>query len=93
VAVRIITDNECVKNKGSDILFLAEKGIVIRTDTSIRGHVHHNFVVIDDEILITGSFKWTSVNIQNNQENLVVIDYPEYIDLYNGEFEKLWKEF
>ena len=29
----------------------------------------------------------------NNQENLLVVDNPYYIEKYNAEFEKLWTNF
>ena len=36
--------------------------------------MHNKFAVIDDEIVLTGSFNWTSAAANNNQENLVVVD-------------------
>jgi len=55
----VISDDECVNNKGSDITYMASKGIPVRTDNAVEYHMHNKFVVVDDEFLITGSFNWT----------------------------------
>lgn len=56
-------------------------------------HMHNKFVVIDDSHLITGSFNWTVQAGKSNQENIIVVDNPYYIEKYNTEFESLWKSF
>jgi len=59
VLVRIISDDECMTNQGSDIHWLSDQGITVRTDDRPEFHMHNKFVVIDDSHLITGSFNWT----------------------------------
>lgn len=93
VAVRIITDDECCKNKGNDIQYLADGGIPTRTDDAPDYHMHNKFMVVDNSFLLTGSFNWTFQAGANNQENLLVVDNPFYIEKYSEEFEKLWKQF
>lgn len=93
VKVRIITDDECVKNRGSDVDYLRSKGIPVVTDTEERFHMHNKFVLVDRSILITGSFNWTVQAAQNNQENIVVLSDSYLIDKYTTEFNRLWKEF
>ena len=56
VDVRIVTDDECVSNKGSDINYLANNGIPIRTDSEKAYHMHNKFMIVDDVFLLTGSF-------------------------------------
>lgn len=55
--------------------------------------MHNKFVVVDDTHLITGSFNWTVQAGKSNQENILVVDNPYYIEKYNTEFEGLWKQF
>ena len=57
--VRVITDDECMENKGSDIKYLADNGVSVRTDSEKAYHMHNKFVIVDDAYLITGSFNWT----------------------------------
>ena len=55
--------------------------------------MHNKFVIIDDTFLITGSFNWTVQAGKSNQENILVVDHPYYIEKYTTEFENLWKQF
>lgn len=72
---------------------MAQQGIPVRTDCSAQYHMHNKFVIVDDQFLITGSFNWTYVAGKHNQENVIVVDNPYYIQKYDQEFEKLWKQF
>ena len=93
VDVRIITDDECMKNKGNDCQDLANAGIPVRTDSASEYHMHNKFMVVDQTFVLTGSFNWTFQAQAHNQENLLVVDHPFYIERYVGEFEKLWIDF
>ncbi len=93
VSVRIISDDECMQNQGSDVHWLHEQGIPVRTDDQVQFHMHNKFVIIDDTHLITGSFNWTVQAGKSNQENIIVVDNSYYIEKYNTEFESLWKNF
>lgn len=93
VAVKIISDDECMKQQGSDIQFLRDSGIQTEIDTNPDAHMHNKFVVIDGDVLITGSFNWTVAAVNNNQENLVVINDQAICEKYIDYFEGLWRNF
>jgi cardiolipin hydrolase len=82
VEVLIISDDECMKAKGSDIEYMASKGISIRTDDDVKAHMHDKFVVVDNELVLTGSFNWTTQAASINQENILVTDHPYYVHEY-----------
>eukprot|EP01097_Dermamoeba_algensis_P004099 TRINITY_DN2737_c0_g1_i2.p1 TRINITY_DN2737_c0_g1~~TRINITY_DN2737_c0_g1_i2.p1 ORF type:complete len:113 (-),score=34.70 TRINITY_DN2737_c0_g1_i2:122-460(-) len=92
VKVRVIADDEKVKDNGSDILEFEKAGIPCKTDKGIVGsiHMHHKFVVIDGNILLNGSFNWTKGACFNNRENIVVTNNPAFVKPFLDEFEKLW---
>ena len=92
VSVTIITDNDKLNDKGSDIRWLADEGIRIRIDKS-SSHMHHKFCIVDKEILLTGSYNWTKSAADRNQENLLVTEDPKMVKAYLNEFEKLWDVF
>ncbi len=92
VSVTIITDNDKLNDKGSDIRWLADEGVKIRIDQS-SSHMHHKFCVVDKEILLTGSYNWTKSAADRNQENLLVTEDPKMVKAYLNEFEKLWDVF
>ena len=93
VVVRVISDDECMTNLGSDVKWLADQGVQVRTDDNKINHMHNKFAVIDDTFLLTGSFNWTVAAGKGNQENVLIVDSPYYIEKYNAEVEYLWKSF
>jgi phosphatidylserine/phosphatidylglycerophosphate/cardiolipin synthase-like enzyme len=54
--------------------------------------MHNKFAIIDNRLLLTGSYNWTASANNRNDENLMVIDDPEVIARYQNQFEKLWFE-
>ena len=93
VDVKIISDDECSKQLGSDIFDLANAGIPARLDNNPATHMHNKFAVIDKRIVITGSFNWTTAAVDSNQENLCILDNEELAAKYIAEFQNLWKKF
>jgi phosphatidylserine/phosphatidylglycerophosphate/cardiolipin synthase-like enzyme len=93
IKVRIIADDECVKNYGSDVYKLASYGIPCKTDNSAQFHMHNKYAIIDESVIVTGSFNWTTQAINNNQENLLFYEDKELAAQYIKEFNKLWNEF
>jgi len=55
--------------------------------------MHNKFMIVDGVFLLTGSFNWTFQATSSNQENLLVVDHPFYLERYTTEFEKLWTQF
>ena len=91
VNVLILTDNDKLYDLGSDIIQLAKEGIVTRIDNT-SNHMHHKFMIVDDQILVNGSYNWTRSAANYNQENIIVSREQSLINLFNKEFDKLWKE-
>ena len=52
--------------------------------------MHHKFAIIDNRILLTGSYNWTFSANHRNDENLMVIDDPEIIEIFQNQFVNLW---
>ena len=65
----------------------------IKTDDSQQYHMHHKFAVIDEAVVITGSFNWTTQAVKNNQENILFIENETLAKAYTEEYERLWKGF
>lgn len=53
--------------------------------------MHHKFVIIDDDILITGSANWTMQALFGNAENIIITNHPVLLKRFVEEFEKLWE--
>ncbi len=54
--------------------------------------MHHKFFIIDQKIVITGSFNPTWHANYSNRENLIIIDSPSLASQYEEEFNRLWRE-
>lgn len=52
--------------------------------------LHHKFFIIDNKILITGSYNPTRAAEEKNEENILIIQSPEICQFYQEEFERLW---
>ncbi len=89
VKVRLYLDKDQVDYQYSQSRFLVQKGI--KTRISSNSYImHHKFAIIDNRLLLTGSYNWTFSANNRNDENLMVIDDPEIISRYQKQFEKLW---
>lgn len=93
IKVRIIADDECAKFAGGEIYKLAALGIPTKTDNSVRFHMHHKFAVLDNSVVMTGSFNWTTQAVKFNQENILFYECPEIASQYTEAYNKLWNEF
>jgi cardiolipin hydrolase len=93
VQVKVISDDECMKQQGSDIYDMKAYGIPCESDTDPEAHMHNKFVVIDGQVLITGSFNWTVAAAGRNQENLIFLQDADLSQAYIQEFDRLWASF
>ena len=93
IKLRIITDGECIKMPSSNVYSLAAIGINIKIDDSVRYHMHHKFCIIDNSVVVTGSFNWTDQAVNHNQENLLFIENKNLAMKYSNEFQRLWDDF
>ena len=55
--------------------------------------MHHKFVIVDKTTLLNGSFNWTCLAVNSNNENVLITNNPEIVQPYCAEYEKLWEMF
>ena len=70
-------------------LFCAD--VAVRQDGN-PGMLHHKVFIIDDSIVVTGSFNFSENADRNNDENMVIITHPDIAAQYLAEFERRWAE-
>jgi hypothetical protein len=99
VNVRILLDGKNAEEIGySKHYFLSERKVAVKLDFTHKtlgdkyeGIMHNKFAIIDNKVLLTGSYNWTHSAEKLNNENLLIIkDSEELIDKYASEFTKLW---
>jgi len=90
VDVKVCLDKEQPTYEYSKSEYLRNKEINTRL-VGGSGIMHHKFCVIDDHIVMTGSYNWTARADLENDENLLIINSREIAKKYSEEFEQLWK--
>jgi len=89
VKVRVLLDGDNVDMNYSKAESLVDNGIPVRHETG-TGLMHNKFAVVDDSIVLTGSFNWTRAAESANDENLLKITSPDLAAQYAEEFSELW---
>lgn len=54
--------------------------------------MHHKFAVIDNKILINGSFNWTTSAARTNYENIMITTDKRFVSHYVQLFDQLWRK-
>ncbi len=92
VSVKVIIDPSNAYETYSKAVYLAQNGIEVRIERG-RGLMHHKFALIDDSILINGSFNWTASAETDNDENILILKgFPVTYKAFSKEFSRLWQE-
>jgi phosphatidylserine/phosphatidylglycerophosphate/cardiolipin synthase-like enzyme len=89
IDVAIIIDDDWVSSSGSDYQAILDAGIDIRDDHR-SGLLHHKVVIIDEYILMTGSYNWSASAEDRNDENLIILKSRTLAQTYLDEFDRLW---
>ena len=77
------------ETEGAELRTFLCAHVPVRQDGNPR-FLHDKLIVVDDRIVITGSFNFSNNATDNNDENVIIIDNPEIANLYMQEFGKVW---
>lgn len=70
---------------------LRENGVdVIVQNGCIKGLAHNKIMIVDEELILTGSFNWTK-NALRNEENINFINSPDLASVYLQNWKKTIK--
>jgi phosphatidylserine/phosphatidylglycerophosphate/cardiolipin synthase-like enzyme len=81
VHVEVILDKSNLAQKYSGLGVLQEAGVPTTID-SAHAIAHNKIVVVDEAVVLTGSFNLTVAAQKHNAENLLVLHDPELAALY-----------
>ncbi|MEN3190484.1 MAG: phospholipase D-like domain-containing protein [Atribacterota bacterium] len=90
VDIKIYLDRSQVNAEYSKSRYFINNGIKEIRISSNNYIMHNKFAVIDNEIVITGSYNWTASAGERNDENLLVIDDKNIVKKYQNQFNNLW---
>jgi len=87
--VKVVIERDNAFGAGSDYLLLRNAGVDVRLDNN-PALMHHKFMVIDGEVVLTGSYNWSTAAEDRNDENFVVVRDRDVATLYFEEFLRIW---
>lgn len=94
VSIRIITDGGEDEANGTQVSKLQLMGIEVRSNKRGTGALmHHKFVIIDDKILLSGSFNWTNRAVVSNYEAVLVTSSKSLVNPFVDKFNEMWQMF
>ncbi len=91
--VRLLVDGNKYKESRTTQELLAGAIIPFRLAFGRQGRgskMHHKFVILDQQTVLTGSYNWTFESEDENHENLLILRDPHPVEVYAREFEALW---
>lgn len=83
-------EGDNVNGTGSEYYNLRNAGIDIRHDTR-SALMHDKVAMIDNHIIITGSFNWTASANNSNNENMVVLDSQNWATAFETTFQVIYQ--
>jgi phosphatidylserine/phosphatidylglycerophosphate/cardiolipin synthase-like enzyme len=76
-------------NAGSDYQALLDAGVDVRLDGN-PGNMHHKVILIDGQVVITGSYNFSRSAEARNDENLLVLHNPQLTAQFMQEFDRVY---
>ncbi|MEM2180461.1 MAG: phospholipase D-like domain-containing protein, partial [Nitrososphaeria archaeon] len=89
VDVKIVFEKSQI-NQYSQYFRLANAGVSVRNDTN-PDFMHNKIAIIDNIIVLTGSYNWSSSAENNNNENLIIIRDINVAREYENVFNGIWE--
>ena len=88
IEIKIVFEKSQI-TKYSEYHKLKAAGVLVRNDTNSK-LMHHKVMIVDETIVLTGSFNWSASGQEDNNENLIVIRSTYIAGIYEDEFQQIW---
>lgn len=90
VDVRGVMDaGQVSSNQGGEYAALRTAGIDVRLDGE-QGNMHNKVLIIDGEIVVTGSYNFSANAEDSNDENTLIIQDADLASEFTEEFWRIW---
>ena len=89
VDVAGVFDKVGSETDAAELRTLMCRSVPVKQDGN-SGFLHHKVIVVDEQIVITGSLNFSTNAEESNDENVIIIDNAEIARLYLQEFERVW---
>ncbi|UCD43298.1 MAG: phospholipase [Chloroflexota bacterium] len=85
----VLEKSQALSNTGGEYETLLENGVNVRLDGN-PASMHHKVLIIDEQVVVTGSYNFSQSAKTRNDENTLIIHSAEIAALYLEEFERVW---
>lgn len=94
VSVEVLLSDSIINRgeHGLDFSLFLNKGGKLKFANSVKSFMHNKFCVIDEKLLITGSYNWTYAAEKYNSENIVVTDDINVCNSFHTHFITNWEK-
>jgi phosphatidylserine/phosphatidylglycerophosphate/cardiolipin synthase-like enzyme len=86
----VLDESQAKGNQGGEYQRMVESGLDVRLDGNPVS-MHHKVLIIDDRIVVTGSYNFSNNAELRNDENTLILYSPEIAMLYKAEFDRVFK--
>ena len=87
----VMDEGQVKSNVGTEYDLFKRAGLKVLVDNN-EGLMHHKTIIIDDQIVITGSYNFTRSAETRNDENLVILYNPAIANFYMQEFNRIYDQ-
>ena len=87
----VMEEEQVKSNKGTEYDPLKQAGIDVRLDGN-SGLMHHKVFIIDEKVVILGSYNFSTNAEKTNDENTLIIFSPQIARLYMEEFQRVFDQ-
>jgi len=90
IDVKVVFEKDQI-SQYSEYGTLRAVGVPVKNDTN-SALMHDKIAIVDGNIVLTGSYNWSSTAEERNNENLLVIRDPTLAQRFEAEFQRIWRE-
>jgi phosphatidylserine/phosphatidylglycerophosphate/cardiolipin synthase-like enzyme len=86
----VMEEEQVKSNIGTEYDLFIQAGLDVLIDGN-EGQMHHKTMIIDEQVVITGSYNFSRSAETRNDENLIVIYNEQIADFYMQEFQRVFQ--
>ncbi len=86
----VMEAGQVASNQGSEYEAFRQAGLDVRLDGNQTGLMHHKVIIIDQNVVITGSYNFSASAEERNDENVVILFNPVIAAQYMEEFQVIY---
>jgi phosphatidylserine/phosphatidylglycerophosphate/cardiolipin synthase-like enzyme len=87
----VMDDEQIRSNQGTEFDPFRQAELDVRRD-GIDGLMHHKVFIIDESIVVLGSYNFSQSAEERNDENLMIVYSPVIADQFILEFQRVWDQ-